>query len=275
VLLTLWRKRDSWGRPWFFVYAFFLVALLPGLGLADNAIFTHSLVFDHFQYLASMGPLALAGAGIVRLRDFPIPGRSWLSPALGAGVLLILAILSWLQVWVYQNQETLWRDTLARNPNFELGHNNLGIALRQRGQVDEAITEYQKAVALDPYYVDAHYNLGIALSLEGRLDEAVAEYQKAIKIDPGNALVHNNLAITFAQKGRLDEAIAEYQKALAINPDYAEGHNNLGMALLQKGQVAESMAQFQEALRLKPDLAIAQQNLAKAQAAAGRIPGSK
>ena len=53
VLSILWLKRDSWARPWFFVYAYFLPALLPVLGLVDNTIFRYSLVFDHLQYLAS------------------------------------------------------------------------------------------------------------------------------------------------------------------------------------------------------------------------------
>jgi len=78
VLYILWLKRDSWSRPWFFIFAYFLAALLPVLGLFDNAIFRYSLVFDHFQYLASMGPLALAGAGMVTLANFVIPEKFWL-----------------------------------------------------------------------------------------------------------------------------------------------------------------------------------------------------
>ena len=71
----LWLKRKSWSRPWFFIFAYFLVALLPVLSLIDNPIFKYSMVFDHFQYLAGMGPLALAGTGMVRLADIVIPGR--------------------------------------------------------------------------------------------------------------------------------------------------------------------------------------------------------
>ena len=117
VLFILWFKRQSWSRPWFFVFAYFLVALLPVLGLVDNAIFRASFVFDHLQYLAGMGPLALAGAGIVRLADFAIPGRPWLQSSLCAGLLLILGILSWQRTWVYESQEMLWADALTRNPN--------------------------------------------------------------------------------------------------------------------------------------------------------------
>ena len=78
---SLWLVRSRlWARTCLFAFAYFLVALLPVLGLIDNYVFSYSLVFDHFQYLASMGPLALAGAGLTRAWDFllsgPIRGRN-------------------------------------------------------------------------------------------------------------------------------------------------------------------------------------------------------
>ena len=90
VLFILWLKRESWSRALVFCLRLFLAALLPVLGLVDNYIFRYSLVFDHFQYLAGMGPLALAGAGMVRFADFVIPKKPWLQSILCAGLLLIL-----------------------------------------------------------------------------------------------------------------------------------------------------------------------------------------
>src|SRR5271166_1221811 len=76
VILTIfWLQRRLWSRACFFAFAYFIVALLPVLGLIDNYVFHYSLVFDHFQYLASIGPLALAGTGLVRYSDFIIPRR--------------------------------------------------------------------------------------------------------------------------------------------------------------------------------------------------------
>ena len=116
----------AWSRSCFFVFAYFLVALLPVLGLVDNPIFRYSLVFDHFQYLASMGPLALAGAGLARFADFVIPKKPWLQSTLCAGLLLVLGMSSWQRTWIYESQETLWTETLAKNPDCWLGYNNLG-----------------------------------------------------------------------------------------------------------------------------------------------------
>ncbi len=274
VLFILWLKRESWSGAGFFVFAYFLAALLPTMGLVDNLIFRYSLVFDHFQYLASMGPLALAGAGMVRLADFAIPGRPWLQSILAAALLLMLGVLSWQRTWVYESGETLWTDTLVKNPNCWVGHGNFGAALLKRGYVDEAIAQYQKALeinpslARDPIMAHAHNNLGVDLAQKGRLDEAIEQFQKALKVASNDAEAHNNLGNAFLEKGKVDEAIAQYQKALKINPNYAHAYTDLGNALLQKGQVDEAIAQFQEALRLNPDDSVGQRNLAKAQAMA-------
>jgi tetratricopeptide (TPR) repeat protein len=303
VFFILWRKRQTWSRPWFFVFAYFLIAMLPELELAD------SYIADHYQYLSSMGPLALAGAGMVRLADFVIPGRYWLQSTLGAGLLLILGILSWQRAWVYESDEALWTDTLAMNPSCWLGHNNLGFVLSQKGQMDEAISQLQKALEINPNYAEAHFNLGCILFQKGRVDEAMAQYQKALeinpnlvgahtnfgnalfqkgqvdkaiaqlqkalKIDPNHAEIHYNLGVVLLHKGQVDEAITQFQKALEINPDISQIHTKLASALLQKGQVDEAIIQFQEVVRLNPNDSDAQNNLAKAQAMARQRASQK
>jgi tetratricopeptide (TPR) repeat protein len=240
-LFALWLKRESWSRPWFFVFAYFLVALLPVLGLVDNYISQYSSVFDHFQYLASMGPLALAAAGMVRWVDLAIPRRYWLQSSLCAGLLLVLGLLSWQRTWAYESEETLWTDTLAKNPNCWSAYNNLGWAFLQKGRGDEAIVQFQKALDIYPNFALAHNNLGNARLQKGQVDEAIAQYQKSLEIDPNCYLVHNNLGAALAKKGQLDQAIT----------------------------------QFKEVVRLRPDYTAAQDNLAKVQAMARQAPGSK
>jgi Tfp pilus assembly protein PilF len=309
ILAIFWFKRELWSRACFFAFAYFMAALLPVLGLIENPIFRFSLVFDHLQYLASIGPLALAGTGLARFSDFAIPKRPWLQSSLCAGLLLILGMASWQRTWVYQSQETLWTDTLAKNPNTWFGRCNLGVVLFQKGRVDEAVAQYQKALEINPNYVAAHYNLGNALFQKGQLDEALAQYQKAVEINPndaeahvnlGNALfqneqldaalaqfqkaieinpndaeTHYNLGNALFQKGQLDEAVAQFQRALEIDPNSFATHYNLGGALFQKGQLDDAITQFQEVLRLKPDFSPAQANLAKVQALVREREGNK
>ena len=132
ILAIFWLRGRSGGagsRACFFAFAYFIVALLPILGLIDTYIFQFSLVFDHFQYLASIGPLALTATALVRLSDFIIPRKPWLESALGAGLVLILGMASWQRTWVFESENTLWSDTLAESPDSWTAHNNLGNAL--------------------------------------------------------------------------------------------------------------------------------------------------
>jgi tetratricopeptide (TPR) repeat protein len=248
VAVVLWLGRESWSRPWFFVFAYLVVALFPALGLADNYIFRYSLVFDHFQYLASMGPLALLGAAIYLSANFETP---WLRPGLCALVLLILAALSWQQAGIYKNSETLWTDTLTKNPTCWAGYYNLGNAFSHQGKISDALAQFQKSVEINPRYAKAHNNLGIALARLGHLDDGMAEFQKALEISPNDPDAYSNLGEAFLKKGEWDEAILQYQKALEINPNDADDEYDLGTALSKVGRGDEAMPHFRRARDLQ------------------------
>ena len=275
VLVVFWRKRESWGRPWFFAYAYFLVALSPFLGLIDQSFWRYSFVQDHLQNLAAIGPLALAGAGMSGSADGTISGRRWVRSALCAGLLAILGTMSWDRSWVYANQETFWTDAVARNPGCLTGNENLGKIYLQKGESIAAISQFQRAIESDPVDAEAYYNLGYALARTGQMERAIGEYRRALEIDPNYYQAHNNLGQALMTQGRLDEAMDEYGKTLAINPEDAESHNNLGVALAQKGRLGEATAEFQEAVRLKPNYVDAQSNLAKVQAMERNARGPK
>jgi tetratricopeptide (TPR) repeat protein len=305
VFFFLWRKRQAWARPCFFAFAYFLAALLPVLGLVDGYFWRYSLVGDHFQYLASMGPLALVGAGLVRWADGALPERVYLSSSLCAGLLLILGTLTWQRVWVFENLQQLWTDTLAWNPDCWLAQNNLGVALAQMGQTDmamtrfkkaveiepgnsrtydnignvllqkgqsgEAIMQYQKATGLNPYDAMAHYDLGLALAQKGQLNEAIMQYQRALGIHPNDAKIHHALGTILLQTGQADKAMGEFQKVLAIHPNDGDAHYNLGNAFVQKGQMNEAIVQYQRALAIVPGSAAVHNNLGMALSRRGRV----
>ena len=275
VAVIFWRGRDSWLRPCFFALAYFLIALSPFLTLIDQSFWRYSFVEDHLQYVAAMGPLSLVAAGLVRWGNSVIPVESQLMRLLAGMLLSVLGIWSWQRAWIYQNQDTLWADTLAKNPNCWAAYNNLGEVLSQKGQIDEAIAEYKKALAINPNLDEVLYNLGIALTQKGQLYEAMTQYQKAIKIEPNFALAHINLGDIFAQKGLLEDAIAQYSMVLEIDPNYAEAYNNLGAILAQKGLPDQAVVQFKKALLLKPDFKGAQRNLELMQAELQHREGAK
>ncbi len=163
---------------------FFVLTLFPALGFFNVYPFRFSFVADHFQYLACIGPIVLAAAGLSTGFNRLEKGRSLWTPALGGILLAILGVLTWQQCRTYANIETLWRTTIARNPSCWMAHNNLGLTLVGQGHWEEAIQHYEQALQLKPDFADALNNMGVVRATQGKLDEAVACYQKALRIHP-------------------------------------------------------------------------------------------
>jgi tetratricopeptide (TPR) repeat protein len=125
-----------------------------------------------------------------------------------------------------------------RSPGARL---NLGVALDEKGQHDDAIEEYRAAILLKGDYASAHYNLGGAWMDKGLPEEAFPEFQEASRLEPNHAGAHYGLGNIWKGKDKLDQAILEYQEAIRLNPDFAEAYCNLSSALRRKGQFEESL----------------------------------
>jgi tetratricopeptide (TPR) repeat protein len=270
-LPILWWKRNGWGRAPLVALLYFVSLLFLVLGFFNVFYFRYSFVADHFQYLASIGPLALAAAGIKTALGFSRKGNRLLKPLFCGALLLTLGVLTWRQSRVYAGIETLWRTTIDRNPACWIAHNNLANALLKKGRVDDAIILCQQALAIEPDYGDAHYNLGIALLLKKQPDEAIVQFQKTLALQPDNADALDNLGIALVQKGQTDEAIVQFQKTLAFEPDNADAHYEFGNALLRKKQADEAIVEFQRALAIGPDNADAHDNLGIALVQKGQL----
>ena len=270
-LAVFWWKRKTWGRPWLGSMGYFVVTLFPVLGFFDQSYQQYSFVADHWQYVAIVGPIALvAGAGMAV--GHRIGGWGRLAEMLaGVGVVLALGIGTWKRCHVYETNVTLWQDTVTRNPDVWMAHNNLGTALQSLGKVAEAIGHYEEALRLRPDYADAYSNLGLALSREGRTSEAIAHCEHALQLNPHLAEAHYNLGIALVQAGRTDEAIVQYERALQITPTDVEVHYNLAVLLERAGRTGDAAAHYEDALRIDPDYAEAHNNLAVLLGRAGEL----
>jgi tetratricopeptide (TPR) repeat protein len=253
VAIYLLRSRSRGiGRSVEVAAAFFVVTLSPVLGFIMLYTFRYTFVADHYQYLACIGPIALVSAGLVNLADTFKHARPFIL-GVAFGVVGLLATQTWRQAAMYSDIETLWRTTLARNPGCWMAHNNLGIVLFGKGQLDDAITHYRTTLQMQPDFWDADYNLGSALLKKGEVDEAIFYCEKAVAMMPNDPDAQVALANALLQKGRIDEAIAHYQKAVAIRPDYFLARFGLGHALLEKGELNAAIDHCRAALSIQPD----------------------
>ena len=306
--VAIWRLRRWAGRSVEVAAVFFAVTLSPVLGFIMLYTFAYSFVADHYQYLACLGPIALAAAGMERgwgrmTKQRPFPGILFC-----AAFLTALGVLTWHQCGMYADEETLWRTTIVRNPGSWLAQNNLGEIYLHKGEVEKSVAQFRDALKIRPDDADTRFNIGIALGLEGKDEESIAHYRKALEIRPGdtdvrynlaNALVNHgkldeaiahyreilkikpgyadarlNLGAALAKNGQMEEAIAQYQKTLEISPGSAEAHNDLGMALFSQAHVEEAIAQYEKALAIQPNLAVARNNLGHALLRKGDFDGA-
>ncbi len=160
---------------------------------------------------------------------------------------------------------------VALRPGSPGVHSNLGLALRDQGYLDRAVTEYKAAIRLKPEDATAHSNLGTVLRGQGHLERAVAEFEAAIRLKPDLAEARVNLGTVLRGQGHLERAVAEFEAAIRLKPDLTEAHVNLGLALRDQGHLERAVAEFEAAIRLKPDLAVAHHNLGLVLAMQGHL----
>jgi FKBP-type peptidyl-prolyl cis-trans isomerase 2 len=136
-----------------------------------------------------------------------------------------------------------------------------GIALQDKGQIDEAISYYQKAVGQNPNHTGAYYNLGVAFQEKGLIDQAILYYEIAIGFNQEFTEAHHNLGVAFNEKGKFDEALSCFQRVLQLKPDHAGAYYSLGNTLVAKGQFNDAMQSYKKAIEINPGHADAQWSL--------------
>jgi Flp pilus assembly protein TadD len=231
--------------------AFFVATLSPVLGFIMLFTFRYTFVADHYQYLACIGPMALTSAGIVYLSDKFAQYRAVI---VSVALLLVasLGMLTWWQAATYADIETLWRTTLARNPECWMAHTNLGLVLIQKGKIDDGIAHYRSALQMQPDSWDAEYNLGAALLRRGQVDEAIQHCERAVVMRPTDPDAQVSLGDALLRKGRIDDAIDHYQKAMMAHADHFLARYGLCHALLEKGELDSAIQVCRSALVLWP-----------------------
>ncbi len=270
VGFVLWSKRETWARPVLVAAGAFVIMLFPALGFFNVFPFRYSFVADHFQYLAALGPLSLAAAGISSALGNLGRENAVLKPALPAALLLTLGVMTWRQTAIYHDLETLWRDTLAHNPDSWMAHDNLGVCLSESGRFEEADGHYHRAIELRGNDQMAYYDLGLESAIQGRLDQAAENFAKCLQICPGYALGHYQLGNILTRQGNLDEAIREYTVALQADPRLALGHFNLANVLARKGRLDEASQHYEACSRLDSQFVAAQLSLGNILAGKGK-----
>lgn len=274
VLWVLSRRKRGPLAAWLF----FVGTLFPALGFFNVYPFRFSFVADHFQYLASIGPIVVAAAGINKLLHYLKNKQPLLRPLFcGTLLLLVLGALTWRQCGMYSDSETLWRITIARNPDSLLAHNHLGFLLLQQGHTEQAIEQFHQALQINPNSWVALDNLGFAFAKKGQLDKAIAYFLRSLTSEPGNPGTEHDLCSALLLEEQNKQVIAHYEAAIKLEPTNVVFLNNFAWLLATSPQAGfrngpEAVQLAERACRLTDYKAPAViETLAAAYAEAGRF----
>jgi tetratricopeptide (TPR) repeat protein len=178
-------------------------------------------------------------------------------------LLALLGFLTWQQVGSYRDLETLWRDTVEKNPGSWMARASYAAVLMDKNQFDEAMTHLRAAEKIDPNNAEIQNNIGLVLLQTDGPEAALPYYRRALEIEPSRAAaVHYNLGHALLLLGRPDEAIPYLERALQIDHTYVLAHSDLGNALLLVGRVEESYKHLRIALAVSPELVDAHYHMA-------------
>ena len=280
MICALWFARTRMGRGPLAAALIFAGVLVPALGFFNVFPFRYSFVADHFQYHASVALIALAAAGMSMVAARLSTRARFAGPAAAATLLVALAGLAFSQTFIYRDLETLYGDTIAKNPTGWTAYSNLGVHVETQGRHDEAAKLFAKAVQLRPDDATMVSNMGhIRMKLgerdgfqPGELDQIMDIFNRALELEPTHVPARRGLGFALLHAQRHTEAIEQFRRTLTIRANDADSLCGLGAVLGSSGRKDEAEECFRRALRVNPACPDAFRGLSILRAGQNRMP---
>ena len=239
-------KKD-W-RPYLFGILFFIVNVMFVLQVVGAG---QGYLADRFTYIPYIGLMFIVSYGGQWLyQNKPSVGK----PALYAfGVMMLLfLLLTFRQNQIWRNSDTLWSHVLKYHTNTNLPYRNRANYRRDQGRIEEALADYNAAIALKPDA--ALYNSRAKLYFnQENYSEALKDYNNAIRADSSKGEFYINRGAVFALSGQLDLALADFNKGLALNPEHANGYKNRSLVYQAFQQWGNAFADVEKYLSMHPE----------------------
>jgi adenylate cyclase len=215
-----------------------------------RAAFSKPRTRDNYVEMISLFERALA------LDPNSVEAQSWLAIAFTARVLdqMTESAEADMEHAARLTQRALSASPLS--PLAHLAHMAKGQVLRAQGRFDEAIPEYETAIASNRNWVGAIASLGQCKLYTGSMEEGSALQEQAIRLSPRDSQIsnwYNRIGLVHLLRSRIDEAIAWLEKARSANPGHPVPHAYLASAHALKGETERAAAELAEARRLVGD----------------------
>jgi len=271
VAITLGVVWQAKRRPYVLVGClWYLGTLVPVIGLVQVGAQQMADRYTYFPHVGLFMGLTWLVADLLPHRIRAEGGAAFAASAM----VLVLALIAWVQVSLWQNSMTLFDHTARVTERNFLARFNLGNAWYDTGRPDLAEEHFRAAVSWMPREAKLRYNLGKALAEQFKLHEARAEFEATIALQPDHSPALTDLGNVLRMQGELDRAIECFRRSLHFEPNDATTHNSLGVALASQRKFDEAQAAYEEALRIWPSYPEALFNMAAVLANTGRLEES-
>jgi tetratricopeptide (TPR) repeat protein len=235
-------KLISFGIFWFFL------TLSP----ESSVIPIQDVIFEHRLYLPMIGYSLFLASGLYYLLK---EKRIKVMIIILSLLVVCYSIMTHVRNFVWKDEFSLWDDTVRKSPLKARTYNNRGIAYQNKGNIDQAVLDYNKAIEINSNYALAYNNRGLAYQNKGNLDQAILDYNKAIEINSNYALAYNNRGLAYQDKGNIDQALLDYNKAIEIDPNCALAYYNRGLTYQNKGNLDQAILDYNKAIEIDPNYA--------------------
>ncbi|MBW2039258.1 MAG: tetratricopeptide repeat protein [Deltaproteobacteria bacterium] len=137
---------------------------------------------------------------------------------------IVLVILMGLVVWSLVSTQYKWK------------YSDSGLAEYKKGNFQEAIENYARAIESNPDDASLYNNRGLAYAGLKEYEKAISDYDKAIELKPDYAVAYCNRGLSYFKKGSwgnkdpYKRAISDFSKAIELDPDYVDAYYNRGLA---------------------------------------------
>jgi len=132
--------------------------------------------------------------------------------------------------------------------NVEYAYMSRGIAYEAKGLLDQAITDFSRAIEISPGYDGAYVNRGNAYKAKGLLVRAIADYNKAIALNQKNDKAYYNRGTVYKAKGLFEQAINDFNKSIELNPKKEYTYYNMACLYSLRKKTQESCLWLQKAI---------------------------
>jgi tetratricopeptide (TPR) repeat protein len=251
IALVVYSRRHT--RVVIFGTLFFIITIFPTLKMVGFPS-GGSLLNERYMYIPSIGLFFMAGLGFNHL--YTNYSSLVKKATIGAAVLIVLifSILSWQRVHVWENSETLWKDTILKSPTATIPYGNLAVYLAKEKRFDEAIENYKKINTLEPKNTIPYFGLADIYAELKQYNMAMGYYEKGFSLDPEEFAEMKKFGSLYMAMDELDKAIEMFEAAIKLDPEIdIDTHFNLALAYADSGRLREAALEAKKILAIDPE----------------------